>query len=159
MKIMFIGPVSAGKTTLIQRLCEKEIREDKTQAVEYVNEYIDTPGEYMQVRAFWCSLTITSHDADLICLVQDATSEDCWFSGGIGTKFSKPVAGIVTKIDSPKRDERQARSYLEYAGCHRVFCVSALTNEGMGALEEGMREMVLSYRAKERERQAANYFD
>lgn len=26
---------------------------DKTQAVEYVNEFIDTPGEYMQVWIIW----------------------------------------------------------------------------------------------------------
>ena len=66
MKIMLIGPSAAGKTTLIQRLIDKEIKYDKTQTVEYVGNYIDTPGEYMQQRGYWGSLTITSHDADII---------------------------------------------------------------------------------------------
>lgn len=43
MKIMLIGPSAAGKTTLIQRLIDKEIKYDKTQTVEYVGNYIDTP--------------------------------------------------------------------------------------------------------------------
>ena len=48
MKIMLIGPSAAGKTTLIQRLIDEEIKYDKTQAVEYIGNFIDTPGEYMQ---------------------------------------------------------------------------------------------------------------
>ena len=87
MKIMLIGPSAAGKTTLIQRLIDEEIKYDKTQAVEYIGNFIDTPGEYMQQRGYWGSLTITSHDADIIGLVQDSSSEDCWFSGGLTSKF------------------------------------------------------------------------
>ena len=99
MKIMLIGPSAAGKTTLIQRLIDEEIKYDKTQAVEYIGNFIDTPGEYMQQRGYWGSLTITSHDADIIGLVQDSSSEDCWFSGGLTSKFEKPVVGVITKID------------------------------------------------------------
>ena len=43
MKIMLIGPSAAGKTTLIQRLIDEEIKYDKTQAVEYIGNFIDTP--------------------------------------------------------------------------------------------------------------------
>ena len=70
MKIMLIGPSAAGKTTLIQRLIDEEIKYDKTQAVEYIGNFIDTPGEYMQQRGYWGSLTITSHDADIILLIK-----------------------------------------------------------------------------------------
>ena len=56
MKIMLIGPSAAGKTTLIQRLIDEEIKYDKTQAVEYIGNFIDTPGEYMQQRGYWGSL-------------------------------------------------------------------------------------------------------
>ena len=105
MKIMLIGPSAAGKTTLIQRLRDREIKYDKTQAIEYIGNYIDTPGEYMQQRGYWGSLTITSHDADIIGLVQDSSSEDCWFSGGLTSKFEKPVIGILTKIDREEGKE------------------------------------------------------
>ena len=52
MIIMLIGPSAAGKTTLIQRLQHEELKYDKTQAVEYVGDFIDTPGEYMQQRGY-----------------------------------------------------------------------------------------------------------
>ena len=126
MKIMLIGPSAAGKTTLIQRLIDEEIKYDKTQAVEYIGNFIDTPGEYMQQRGYWGSLTITSHDADIIGLVQDSSSEDCWFSGGLTSKFEKPVVGVITKIDKDDSNPKQARSYLELAGCTTIFEVSSI---------------------------------
>ena len=131
MKIMLIGPSAAGKTTLIQRLIDEEIKYDKTQAVEYIGNFIDTPGEYMQQRGYWGSLTITSHDADIIGLVQDSSSEDCWFSGGLTSKFEKPVVGVITKIDKDDSNPKQARSYLELAGCTTIFDRDSITRRNI----------------------------
>jgi ethanolamine utilization protein EutP len=156
---MFIGPSAAGKTTLIQRLIDKEIKYDKTQAVEYIGNYIDTPGEYMQQRGYWGSLTITSHDADIIGLVQDSTSEDCWFSGGLTSKFEKPVIGILTKIDSADSNQKQGRAYLELAGCQTIYPVSSFTNEGIEELCDGIHAMVEKYRQENEHRYADDYFD
>lgn len=158
-RIMLIGPSAAGKTTLIQRLRDEEIKYDKTQAVEYVGNFIDTPGEYMQQRGYWGSLTITSHDADIIGLVQDSTSEDCWFSGGITTKFEKPVIGILTKIDSEESRQSQGRSYLELAGCRDIFAVSSYTGEGIEALAAGIHEILDRYKSDNAIRFADDYFD
>lgn len=138
MKIMLIGPSAAGKTTLIQRLIDEEIKYDKTQAVEYIGNFIDTPGEYMQQRGYWGSLTITSHDADIIGLVQDSSSEDCWFSGGLTSKFEKPVVGVITKIDKDDSNPKQARSYLELAGCTTIFEVSFLYRRRCGGFVSGI---------------------
>lgn len=159
MKIMLIGPSAAGKTTLIQRLRDKEIKYDKTQAVEYVGNFIDTPGEYMQQRGYWGSLTITSYDADIIGLVQDSTSEDCWFSGGVSTKFERPVIGILTKIDSEDSNQRQGRAYLELAGCRDIFPVSSFTGEGIENLSEGIHMIMDRYKADNAERFLDDYFD
>ena len=159
MKIMLIGPSAAGKTTLIQRLIDKKIKYDKTQTVEYVGNFIDTPGEYMQQRGYWGSLTITSHDADIICLVQDSTSEDCWFSGGLTSKFEKPVIGILTKIDSEQSNQKQGRAYLELAGCSSIFPVSSYTGEGIDILSENIYKMVEQYKKDNEQRYAEDYFD
>lgn len=159
MKIMLIGPSAAGKTTLIQRLIDKEIKYDKTQTVEYVGNFIDTPGEYMQQRGYWGSLTITSHDADIIGLVQDSTSEDCWFSGGLTTKFEKPVVGILTKIDRKDSNQSQARSYLELAGCRDIFAVSSYTGDGVDELSDSLHAMVERYKKENARRYEADYFD
>ncbi len=159
MKIMLIGASAAGKTTLIQAIQKEEIKYDKTQAVEYVGNFIDTPGEYMQQRGFWGSLTITSHDADIICLVQDSSSEDCWFSGGTAYKFSKPVVGIVSKIDHPKSNIKRARSYLQLAGCTTIYEVSAFTGEGMEDLVLNLNQKVNEYKELNARRYADDYFD
>lgn len=159
MRIMLIGPSAAGKTTLIQRLIDREIRYDKTQTVEYIGNFIDTPGEYMQQRGYWGSLTITSHDADIIGLVQDSTSEDCWFSGGLTSKFEKPVVGILTKIDREDSNQKQGRSYLELAGCRDIFPVSSYTGEGVEELFTGLHRMLDQYKEKNAHRYEADYFD
>ena len=159
MKIMLIGPSAAGKTTLIQRLRDEEIKYDKTQAVEYVGNFIDTPGEYMQQRGYWGSLTITSYDADIIGLVQDSSSDDCWFSGGVTTKFERPVIGILTKIDKEDSNQKQGRSYLELAGCRDIFPVSSLTGEGIDALSSGIHEILSRYKRDNAVRFSDDYFD
>ena len=156
---MLIGASAAGKTTLIQRLRHEEIKYDKTQAVEYVGNFIDTPGEYMQQRGYWGPLTITSHDADIICFVQDASSEDCWFSGGSAYKFSKPVVGIATKIDKEECNLRRAHSYLVLAGCTTIYNVSAYTGEGIPELVDNLHAMVEKYRSDNAARYADGYFD
>ena len=45
-KIILIGRVAAGKTTLTQALRGEEIKYYKTQYVNYLDTVIDTPGEY-----------------------------------------------------------------------------------------------------------------
>ncbi len=136
MKIIFIGASAAGKTTLIQRLNDMEIKYDKTQAIEYIGNFIDTPGEYMQNRWFWGPLTVTAYDADLIALVQDSTSEDCWFPGGVAFKFNKPTIGIITKTDKEGSNIKRSMNYLEYAGSDlkTVFLTSAYDGAGMEEL-------------------------
>ena len=159
MRVMLIGPSAAGKTTLIQRLIHEEIKYDKTQAVEYVGNFIDTPGEYMQQRGYWGSLTITSHDADIIGLVQDSSSDDCWFSGGLTSKFEKPVIGILTKIDRPDCKLSQGKRYLELAGCQNIFPVSAITGEGIDELVKGLHFLLEKYKEDNKARYADDYFD
>jgi ethanolamine utilization protein EutP len=49
-RVMLIGRTGAGKTTLIQALEGMALDYSKTQAVEYLDKYIDTPGEYSENR-------------------------------------------------------------------------------------------------------------
>lgn len=147
MKIMLIGASAAGKTTLIQRLQDAELKYDKTQAIEYVGNFIDTPGEYMQNRWFWGPLTVTSYDADLICFVHDSTNEDCWFNGGLVTKFERPVIGVITKTDQPDSNPTRSRNYLEFAGIKSsdIFETSAFDGTGIEALSEQFH-LILEHR-------------
>ena len=134
-KIILIGNVSCGKTTLSQYINHQKIEYIKTQALEFVNDTIDTPGEYLENRAFFGSLMVTSYEADQVLFVQDASRDLFYFSPGQAGAFSAPVAGAVTKIDIASDQEiRDARERLELAGADPIFLVSPITGEGMEEL-------------------------
>ena len=47
-KMILMGRSECGKTTLKQALKGKKIQYDKTQAIDYFDIIIDTPGEYAE---------------------------------------------------------------------------------------------------------------
>ena len=135
-KLIFIGNIACGKTTLCQRLNGMEMSYKKTQALEVIHETIDTPGEYLEQRSFLRALVVTAVEADYAAFVQDATQERFMFSPGQAASFPVPVIGIVTKIDQASaKQAEQAHELLELAGAERVFHVSAFSGEGIDALK------------------------
>ena len=98
-RTMFIGAIACGKTTLTQRLEHQQIRYNKTQAVEFTSNIIDTPGEYMEHHNMMSTLRVTSMDADIVVLLQSAVDKRLVFPAGFCSMFSKPTIGVITKID------------------------------------------------------------
>ena len=136
-RVIFVGNVACGKTTLCQRLNGQTLSYKKTQALEVIGSTIDTPGEYAEHRSFLRALVVTSVEADLVLFVQDATQERYMFSPGQAAAFPIPVAGIVSKIDAAdEKQVRNAKELLELAGADPVFLVSAFTGEGIEELME-----------------------
>jgi ethanolamine utilization protein EutP len=116
-KIILVGHVACGKTTLCQRLNGLKQEYKKTQALEVVNHTIDTPGEYLEHRSFMRSLTVTAVEVDLALFLQDATSERFLFSPGQSVAFPIPVIGVVTKTDiATKEQTQQAVELLDQSG-------------------------------------------
>ena len=70
MKVMLLGKIGCGKTTLTQRLNEQDVVYAKTQAVSYENNIIDTPGEYIENKFFFRALLVTAAEAEKIIFVQ-----------------------------------------------------------------------------------------
>jgi ethanolamine utilization protein EutP len=139
-KLLVMGPVFSGKTTLCQRLADIPQVYVKTHMVQIVGNAIDTPGEYTENRALWRRLKVTSFDARLVLFVQDAVNLTCHFAPGQASMFGCPVAGVVTKIDlSSAVTRRQAEELLVLAGASPRFAVSLATGEGMDALTAFIR--------------------
>ena len=136
-KIMFVGPVGVGKTTLTQRLKGLELTYYKTQAVEFHDTIIDTPGEFLQHRRYYNALNVTGADADVIGLLVAAANQMQTFPQGFSSLFNQEVIGIVTKIDMADKEEQieKARRQLKAAGAKEIFEISATENEGIDRLQ------------------------
>ncbi len=132
-RMMLIGHTAAGKTTFCQAINHWELKYKKTQQIEWINNAIDTPGEYVENRNLYRALLVTAADADLIILLQDCTDDGCIFAPSFATMFTKPVIGLVTKIDlaSDEKQIQRAEAYLDMAGCRRIFRVSNTEQTGL----------------------------
>ena len=64
-RVIMVGHVACGKTTLSQRLNGLKQTYQKTQALEFLQNSIDTPGEYLERRSLVHALMVTSVEADV----------------------------------------------------------------------------------------------
>ena len=130
-KLILIGRVAAGKTTLTQALMGEEIRYYKTQSIHYMDAVIDTPGEYTELRQTSGALALYAYEADVVGLVLSANEPYSIFSPCITSMVNRPVVGIITGIDKPDAQPDLVDSWLRLAGCERIFRVSSYTGEGI----------------------------
>ena len=137
-KVMMMGRVSCGKTTLCQYLLGQELQYHKTQTVQILGDAIDTPGEYVENRALMRGLTVTAVDADAVLFLQDCTDLECRFSPGQAAMYGRPVIGVVSKIDAAPDGQavEDARMLLRLSGADPIFAISAYTGEGVKELVE-----------------------
>ena len=135
-KLILIGRVAAGKTTLTQALNGEEIHYYKTQYINYLDTIIDTPGEYTELRQTSGALAFYAYEADVVGLVLSANEPYSIFSPCITSLVNREVIGIITGIDKPDARPDRVERWLRLAGCKRIFPVSAYTGEGLDALVE-----------------------
>lgn len=140
-KILFVGQTGSGKTTLCQRLHSQQLRYQKTQAVDYFRDAIDTPGEYLENRRFYHALITSAADAEVIGLVADPTGTDSRIPPAFAGVFDKPVIGIVTKTGQADAGQiRKAKKTLKDAGARPIFLVDTVEEQGLGALLNWLEE-------------------
>ena len=130
-KIILIGRVAAGKTTLTQALRGEEIHYFKTQYVNYLDTIIDTPGEYTELRQTSGALALYSYEADVVGLVLSANEPYSIFSPNITRLVNRAVIGIIPGIAKPDANVKRVKRWLQLAGCKKIFPVSAVTGEGL----------------------------
>lgn len=142
-RIILIGKSTAGKTTLCQCINHEELKYHKTQTVQVINKnMIDTPGEYLERTGYRGALIVTSTEADIIVLVQDATEAGTMFPPMFNSMFAKPCVGVVTKADLASKEQvERAKKYLKMAGAGSLYVTSAVTGEGVDELVEKLHIM------------------
>jgi ethanolamine utilization protein EutP len=142
-KILLIGGVGAGKTTLKQALMHETMVYRKTQMLDFKGLFIDCPGEYLQMPTYHRVLIDASHRVAEIWALQDATNRRFTFPPNFTRVFKKPVIGIVTKIDRDDAKVEAAEKALRQAGCSQlIFHVSAKEGIGMEPIVQRFEKLV-----------------
>lgn len=139
-KIMMIGKIGCGKTTLGQHLVGETVRYQKTQAIQVIgDDIVDTPGEYLEQKQFYSALLVTAVEADVILLLLAADDEQNAFSPRMNSMFcGKPVIGVITKTDlcrDPALIEA-GREILQNAGAGEVLEIGFGDEGCIGRLRE-----------------------
>ena len=139
-KLILIGRVAAGKTTLTQALRGEELHYFKTQYINYMDTIIDTPGEYTERRQLSGPLALYSYEADVVGLVAGADEPYSIFSPCITSLVNREVVGIVTGIDRENAKPERVANWLRLAGCKKIFFVSSYTGEGLSDILDYLKE-------------------
>lgn len=136
-KVIFVGAIGCGKTTLLQKLQGKELAYNKTQAVEFHDQIIDTPGEFIEHRNYYSALLTTAVSAQVIVLLASAIDKKQTFSPLFTSAFTKPCIGVITKIDLATEAEIElVKRQLQLAGVRKIFLISSVADQGITELCE-----------------------
>jgi len=134
-RILLVGGVGCGKTTLLQRLQGSEIEYAKTGEIYTSGDVVDTPGEYLELPWFKHALRLASFEVELVVLLASATVTESRFQPGFTTFFMPPSLGVVTKVDIASPAEvKVAGDHLRLAGATEILEVSAVTGAGIAGL-------------------------
>jgi ethanolamine utilization protein EutP len=134
-RLLLVGGVGCGKTTLMQRLHGDHLDYAKTGEIYTSGSVVDTPGEYLELPWFKHALRLASFEVELVVLLASATVSEARFSPGFTTFFMPPSIGVVTKVDIATPEQTQlAGNHLRLAGATEILEVSALTGKGIAAL-------------------------
>lgn len=137
--ILLVGGVGVGKTTLRQRLQNLPIQYLKTQAIEAIDNIVDSPGEYLEIGRLNHVLQQAAFNVEVVVLVHAADSERGRFRPGYASTFGTKVVGIVTKCDlATKIQVDQAAQLLTIAGADPIWCVDSVSGKGFDDVVEAL---------------------
>ncbi|MFC3886111.1 EutP/PduV family microcompartment system protein [Bacillus songklensis] len=140
-KVMIIGAVGSGKSTLTKKLLNDDKPAVKTQALNYAGWIIDTPGEYSENPMYYRSLMATSLEAKVLLVIQDATRENSIFPPNFSQGFPLKPIGVITKIDHPLANVERARILLQQSIPNApVILTSSVTSDGIKDLIKNIQK-------------------
>lgn len=136
-KIMIIGGIGAGKSSLAACLNDSDEEVRKTQTLSYCGATIDTPGEYLENPFMYKHIIAVAEEAEWIMFVQDLDQIRCVYPPGMARSFNRKTVGVVTKADGNLENLPQIFSHFKEMGLEEpYFITSAKTGQGIKELKE-----------------------
>ncbi|MFS0576015.1 EutP/PduV family microcompartment system protein [Sporosarcina sp. 179-K 3D1 HS] len=137
-RVMLIGAIGAGKSTLTNALLGKKVDAVKTQTLIYYDWIVDTPGEYTENPLFYKNIMATALEVTHVCYLQDATSGKLIFPPGFSTGITKLPIGVITKCDHPEADIQRSLDFLRSVVVQGapVVLTSAIQGVGVAHIQE-----------------------
>lgn len=126
-----IGEVDAGKSALITRLVNPEGNQRKTQApIFYAGSVIDTPGEYVDNRAWNGPLLSTVSGVNTIVYLQPANAARFSAPPGLLRVYpNKRLVGVISKVDADDADINNAEKLLKNNGITGPYFYTSIYDE------------------------------
>ena len=137
-KLILIGRVGAGKTTLTQALKHEKIDYHKTQYVGYEDWLIDTPGEYLENASLASAIALYSYEADVIGILMASDEPYSLYPPNCTGHVNREVIGIITKMHGGNVE--RAERWLRLTGCKTIFQVDSVTGEGVESIINHLSE-------------------
>lgn len=136
---MLLGTVEAGKSTLLRALLGRTEAVRKTQAIEFAETCVDTPGEYFSHPRFYHALIQTSLDVNCLIYVHPANDLLSRLPPGLLDIYSdKELIAVISKIDLPDaqpdevtrilREQEGFRGRIFYTASNDQVSVAVLRN-------------------------------
>lgn len=141
-RFVFIGAISAGKTTLFNALRGVAGEPMKTQAVEYdENGCMDTPGEFFSHPFMYNALINTTAEADILVYVHAADDPECRMPSGLLDVYNeRRIIGVITKVDLPRVDLPAVHELLRSHGIPEpIFEVSGANPASLTTLQAALQ--------------------
>lgn len=139
-KVIVIGAVGSGKSSLLGALKGNNSEAKKTQSVIYDVQTIDTPGEYMENPKMYRFIIATAQDVEFVVFLQDSTQRRCIYPPGFAQSFNGKSIGVITKVDNEKADVEKAKKNLASL-CLKgpIFETSSISGYGIKKLIEYLK--------------------
>lgn len=135
-RLMLVGETFSGKSSLIRELSGQNYLPNRAMAVEYHDQFIYTPGEFLENRRFYHALITTSADCDIMAFVHSATSPNSLYPPLFGSMFNRKVIGIISKSDCAEANIQRSELFLTNAGVQEMVVTSCVTGAGLDTLRQ-----------------------
>lgn len=157
-KMILMGRVASGKTTLTQALRSETIHYHKTQYINNYDVVVDTPGEYAEQRTLAHALALYAYECDVVGFLIAANEPYSLFEPGCAACANRPVIGIITKVNAPDANLVATENWLRIAGVKDIFHVDSVTGEGLAEIFEYLAEEgdQLPWLAQKRQKEQKN---